>query len=279
MDGRNPLHRSAGVQIMNNETSREPIEGSDSDRQPRAPMDEFVRSSSLIFTGTVVDRGRSTLPSLQDQDDLVVVRVDRGLRVDTVLGDLSGKTITVATTAPDELEVGKQAVFFTNSWIHGRGIAVREVRHADTRVADDVAAAVDRLPELDLLDRLLAAELVVHALVRHVSQLPRMTFERNAALWAAAELDVDQVLRGQSRVSTVVHFPTAVGPPWTYAPRFEEGQRGVFLLRPPPGRNLSEQSLEPGSLVALSPADFQPESRLAMVERLLAGSSPEGGAK
>jgi hypothetical protein len=264
---------------MDNETGREAHEGRDTRRLQRAPLDELVRSSSLIFTGTVVDRGRSTLPSLQDRDDLVVVRVDRGLRVDPVLGNLRGKTITVATAAPEALEVGKEAVFFTNSWIHGQGIAVREVQHSDTRGAREVAAAVGRLPELDLLDQLLTAELVVHAQVRQVTQLPRTTFERNAALWAVAELDVEQVLRGQPRASTQVHFPTAVGPPWTQAPRFEEGQRGIFLLRPPPGRNPSERSLEPGSLVALNPDDFQPESRLPEVERLLASSSPEEGPR
>ena len=256
---------------MDNEPSGEPQRGDDARRPRRSPLDEAVRSSGLIFTGTVLDRGRSTLPSLRDRDDLVTVRVDRGLRVDPVLGDLSGKTITVATPAPGTLQVGQEAVFFTNSWIHGQGIAAREVRHADMRETDDVAAAVGRLPDFDLLDRLLTAELVVHARVQTVTRLPRTTFERNAAFWAVAELDVDRVLRGQPRARTEVYFPTAVGPPWTNAPRFEEGQTGIFLLRPPPGRNPSERSLPPGSLVALDPDDFQPDSRLPEVERLLAG--------
>jgi hypothetical protein len=229
----------------------------------RAPLDELVRSSSLIFVGTVVERGRSTLAAVPDRDDLYAVRIDRGLRVDPALGDLNGRTVTLAPVAADELKSGEQAVFFTRSWIVGQGIAVREVEHMDADAARDVAAAVERLPRLDLRDRLFDAELVVLAEVTEVRQLPRTTFERDAAFWAVAELGVERVLRGEPRASTEVHFPRALGPRWKYAPRFEQGQRGIFLLHRPTGPTPSEQSLEPTSLVALDPRDFQPESRLA----------------
>jgi hypothetical protein len=238
----------------------------------RAPLDELVRSSSLIFVGTVVERGRSTLAAVPHRDDLYAVRVDRGLRVDPALGDLSGRTVTVAPATADELKSGEQAVFFTRSWIVGQGIAVREVEHMDAAAMGDVAAAVERLPRLDLRDRLLEAELVVLAEVREVRQLPRTTFERDAAFWAVATLQVERVLRGQPGSSAEVYFPTAVGPRWKYAPRFEQGQRGIFVLHPPRGANPSEQSLEPASLVALDPRDFQPESSLAEVESLLPAS-------
>jgi hypothetical protein len=239
---------------------------------------DLTRSSSLIFTGTVVQRGTSTVPNLSPQENLVVVRVDRGLRVDPVLGDLHDKMITIAAPAPESLSPGQKAVFFTNSWIHGRGIAVREVEHMDIREEESVAAAVAQLPQVHLLERLQNAELVVVAEVVRISPVERRSRERNVALWAVADLQVEKVLRGEARDPMVVYFPTAEWPPWTDAPGFKQHQRGVFILHAP-SRNatLSEATLEAGSLVALDPADFQPESQLAEVEKLLTAIEYEGG--
>jgi hypothetical protein len=241
---------------------------------------ELTRSSSLVFSGTVVERGTSTVPAVSPSQRLVVVRVDRALRVDPILGDLRGKMITVAATAPETLTPGQRAVFFTNSWIHGRGIAVREVEHVDVREEDRVAAAVGQLPQVHLMDRLKSAELVVDAEVERVSPVEKRSPERNVALWADAELRVRRVLHGTATQLTRVYFPTADWPPWTTAPRFRERQRGVFILHQPDrDRTLSEPTLEAGSLIALDPADFQPESELHRVEELLATIAAEGGSR
>jgi hypothetical protein len=246
--------------------------------KPRArnlPLDpsteQLVRSSGLIFSGTVVERGKSTVPTLPSGENLVVVRVDRGLRVDPVLGDLQGRTVTLVAQAPETLAIGQRAVFFTNSWIHGQGIAVRESEHRDLSEADAVAAVVAQLPQLHLRDRLRSAALVVDAEVVKISHMPRTSYERNAALWAAADLRVKQVLRGEAHDATIVYFPTAARPPWTNAPRFREGQHGIFVLHSPSqNATLSERMLETGALVALDPADFQPESQLPEIKGLLA---------
>jgi hypothetical protein len=232
---------------------------------------DLTRTSSLIFTGTVVQRGTSTVPILPPRENLVVVRVDRGLRVDPVLGDLHDTMITVAAPAPESLNLGQKAVFFTNSWIHGRGIAVREVDHLDIGEEDSVAAVVAQLPQLHLLDRLRSAELVVDAQVVRISPVESTSLERHYAFWAAAHLQVEKVVRGKPHESTVVYFPTANRPPWTSAPRFKNHQRGIFILHAPSrSATLSEAMLEAGSLIALDPADFQPESQLPDVEKLLA---------
>ena len=81
---------------------------------------ELTPSASLIFSGTVMKIGESSLPELKAREHLVVVRVDRGLRVDPVLGDLRGKMITVETATPSEFHLQQHAIFFTKSWIHGR---------------------------------------------------------------------------------------------------------------------------------------------------------------
>lgn len=234
---------------------------------------DLTRSASLIFSGTVLRIGHSTVPIVPPRENLVLVRLDRGLHVDRVLGDLRGKQITMAAAVPQSLSPSQQAVFFTHSWVHGRGIAVRELEHVDIGEEENVAAAVAELPEVHLLERLQRAELVAEAEVMRISTVQKHSRERKVALWAAAELRVKKVLRGKAQESTTVHFPTAEWPPWTDAPRFKEHQRGVFILHAP-NRNgtLSEATLEVGSLVALNPADFQAESQLKDVGELLARS-------
>jgi hypothetical protein len=241
---------------------------------------DLTRSSSLVFTGTVQERGASSVPAVAASDKLVTVRVDRALRVDPVLGDLRGKIVTVVAAAPETLTPGQRAVFFTNSWIHGRGIAVREVEHVNVQEEDRVAAAVAQLPQVHLMDRLKSAELVLDAEVTRISRVEKRSPERKAAMWAAAELRVRRVLRGTATQSVRVYFPTADWPPWTNAPRFREGQRGVFVLHAPArDRSLSESTLETGSLVALDPADFQPETELPRVQELVATIAAEGGSR
>jgi hypothetical protein len=243
-------------------------------------VEELVHVSSLIFTGVVVERGTSTVPAVQPNVNLVVVRLERALRVDPVLGDLYGKMITVAAIVPETLSPGRKAVFFTNSWIHGRGIAVREVGHVDISEEEVVAAAVAQLPQIHLSERLQNAKLVVNAEVMRISPVERKSFERNAALWAAAELKVDKVLKGKPSDSTMVYFPTSDHPLWARAPHFKERQRGIFILHTPSrDATPSEESLQTGSLVALDHADFQSESKLADVKKLLATLKQKEGVQ
>ncbi len=236
-----------------------------------------VRSAGLIFSGTVVERGNSSVPTVPAKENLFVVRLDRVLRADPVLGDLRGKMVTVVPRTAGALQVGQRAVFLTNSWIHGRGIAVREVEHMDVHEEDRVAATVAQLPQAHLMDRLKSAELVVDAEVVRISPGEKQSSERKVALWAIAELRVKRALRGTATQSTRVYFPTAEWPPWTKAPRFAEHERGIFILHAPArDRTLSEAILAPGSLVALDPADFQPDSELRRIEELLGTLTPEG---
>ncbi len=67
-------------------------------------IDELTRSSSFVFSGTVVETGASNLVAVDPRDDLVLIRVDRALRVDPALGDVRGKTVTVETPNGDELQ-------------------------------------------------------------------------------------------------------------------------------------------------------------------------------
>jgi hypothetical protein len=235
------------------------------------PLDELVRSSHLIFVGTILERGTSTVPIVAPREDLATVRIDRALRASPVLGDLRGKTITVVTLAPESLAVGQSAVFFTNSWIHGQGIAVHEVAHWDSEEEGRVAAAIGEMPSRHLMERLQSAELVVVAEVAQVRKVQSEGYGRKAFAWLAADIEIERTLRGPHRDTAIVYFPST-NKGWSRnAPRFTEHQRGIFLLRPKSSIAASGlASLAAEGFVAVDPADFQPESRLSEVEGLVA---------
>jgi hypothetical protein len=233
-------------------------------------VSEWVRSSGLIFTGTVVEKGKSGVPGVKPNESLAVVQVDRGLRVDPVHGDLRGKRITVLLTGAADVKVGDRALFFTNSWIHGQGIAVREV--ARTGVSDEtaVAEAIAALPGHHLLDRVRSAAVVARGSVERIGPPQRTTYERNAAVWSTAELHLDRVLKGSARKTATVNFPTSDHPMWARAPRLKPKERAVFLLHTPSRTgSASESALDVESFVVIDPADVQPESQLSAVEELV----------
>jgi hypothetical protein len=234
-------------------------------------IDELTRSSSFVFLGTVLEKGASNLIAVDPHDDLVLVRVDRALRVDPALGDVQGKTVTVETPNGDELQAGAQAVFFAQSWIHAEEIAVREVARLGPESADDVAAAVGRLPDLHLAERLAGAVAVVQAEVRATQPVPGLLRDRQSPLWAQADLDVLSTLKGDAEGKRLF-FPTSDSHHWYDAPKFTPGQRGVIVLHaddPLAGKWLD--GIGGDVVTALDPADVQPESELEHVRALLAG--------
>jgi len=231
-------------------------------------ISDLVQASTFIFSGTVLELRASSVPFVPANEKLITARLDRSLRVDPVLGDLRGKTITVAVSAAEQFAPGQHVVFFANSAVHGRGIAVREVAHVDVGQADAIAAAVAQLPQRHLLDRLQDAAAVVDASITKIDP-PGFTLDQHDGLWATAHLHVNASLKGPA--ASALHFATAEWPPYTYMPRFKQGQAGIFLLHiPPPDTIKPGGTLPPGSLVSVDAADCQDASEAARIKQLLA---------
>jgi hypothetical protein len=233
---------------------------------------DLTRSASLIFSGTVVKLGASDVPILPAREHYAVIQVDRNLRVDSALGNLRSKSITMATKpGSGDLKEGQKAVFFTRSWIHGKGIAVHEVGHLGIESEDAVAKAVADLPDLHLKDRLQSAERVVLAEVSEIRDVANQRRARSAPFWSVAVLRVVEALKGGTEAVQVL-FPTSKSRPWFRAPRFTLHQRGVFLLHadePRAVRWLEGTTGTNGTLTALEAADVQPESRVEQIKELL----------
>jgi hypothetical protein len=220
----------------------------------------------------VLELGVSSVANLLPRDNFAVVRIERPLRSDPALGDLRGRQVTVELLDRGELRPGERVIFFTLDWIHGGGIAAREVAHLDPQLEDEVATEVARLPERHLAERLSNAILIA---VADVTQTKLTAFDirwRNAPQWAEASLRIVDVLRGQPSPNTRVLFPTSGRPTWARSPRLAKGQRAIFLLhRPPDWPPLPKPGgiLTSEAFTVLDPADVQPESQRPLVERLL----------
>ena len=234
-------------------------------------LQKLVRDSNLIFSGTVVELGASSVANLAPRDNFAVVSVDRSLRCDAALGDLRRKKVTVELLDQGGLQPDQRALFFTLNWIQGGGIAAREVARMETQQEDGVAAEVARLPERHLAERLADSTLVVLAEVAETRSTPFDIRWRNAPQWATASFRNIEALQGDPTEDMVVLFPTSGRPMWARAPRLNKGQRGIFLLHRPPdwpplpnlGANLTS-----AIFTVLDPADVEPVSKRPLVEKL-----------
>ena len=237
----------------------------------RPELQKLVRDSSLIFSGTVVELGASSVANLAPRDNFAVVCVDRSLRCDAALGDLRRKKITVELLDQNGLQPDQRALFFTSNWIQGGGIAAREVARMETQQEDGVAAEVARLPERHLVERLADSTLVVLAEVAETRSTPFDIRWRNAPQWATASFRNVEALQGDPTEDIVVLFPTSGRPMWARAPRLKEGQRAIFLLHRPPDwpplPNLGP-NLTSAIFTVLDPADVEPVSKRPLVEKL-----------
>ncbi len=195
------------------------------------------------------------------------VRVDQGFRVAPVLGDLNGTLITVLLTSVDELKVGDQAIFLTSSWIHGKSIATRELAHLDATptIEKTVTDAIALLPELQLQERIAGAELVVLGEVESITPMvgTQEPVSRHSPQWMVANIRVESVKKGTLDADHLrLVFPSSRDHMWVQAPKFKEGQQGIFFL------HRGETPAAPrDAFTALERMDYQPREMLPNIEK------------
>jgi hypothetical protein len=234
-------------------------------------IQELVSKSSLIFSGTVIALGASSVANLAPRNNFILARIDGPLKSDPALGNLRGKLVTVELLDTCEIQVPSRLIFFTQDWIHGGGIAAREVAHVGVESKKVVRAEVERLPERQLAERLADAVYIVLAEVVRIEPTPFDIRWRHSPQWATAPLKILKTLRGQPTQDITVLVPTVQWPIWARAPRLKARQRAIFLLRRPPDWTVPPESKDKfiSAFTALNPEDVQPESRLALIEKLL----------
>jgi hypothetical protein len=237
---------------------------------------DLTGASDLVFRGRVLELGSSAVRAVSASAQLAVVELLDALRADPILGDLTGKPITVALLHPEELDVGEEAIFFTRNWVHGENLAVREIAHVPVSgdAGAEVASAVAGLPDQHLQSRLDSAELVVLAVVASVAAVEGQSGRRQSPRWARARLTVDSVVKGRAAGEVDVYFPTGDDKTWRDSPRLTRRQRAVFLLHrhdPLAGEWLESAGLPEDGLTALDPSDVLPAQSHEHVTAMVSG--------
>ncbi len=231
----------------------------------------FAAQSQFVFKGSVEKVNAATLPTIQASERTAIVRVDDVLQAPPVMAAFTGSSITVQVGADQRLEEGQRAVFFTNGWQYGTEIAVAAVNVrpvAAEEMAESPTArddAVARFTDREVRDRVAGADLVVVGRVASVRPrtespaAPQVLTEHDAE-WHEADIEVESVEKGGAPDHAVtIDFPRSTDVAWYRAPKFSEGDEGVWLLR--------HKEAEPTRAVytALDALDFHPKDALPMI--------------
>ncbi len=214
----------------------------------QASLAEALKKSDIVFIGTVGQVGAASFAAVPVSPRTVVVRVDAVIEKPKAVVLKQGDQVTVEVQDPSQFKVGVQATFYTDGWIYGQGIAVREVGHELAQSAMTEAAVKENrnrvmqmrkeLSDADLRARIEAADMVVvgkvaevHSWTKAGTAGPRGVSEHNPD-WQEAVIQVESSLKGaQAQQSLVIRFPGSMDISWYGVPKFKQGQDGTFLLK------------------------------------------------
>lgn len=232
-------------------------------------VEDLVWQSKFIFNGTVLQLNASTVPTIQDKSKTAIVKVDEVLEAPELLGDFTGKEITVLLKDPDKTKAGEQAIFFSNGWLYGKSIAVVEVGrmlwNEDTkRYRRQIEEEVRKKPDRALMLRLADAELVIVGKVEETKKRdPKDQVMRDTEHdpdWHEAIIRINDVEKGSFPQKIIaVLYPNSTDVTWYTSPKFTKAQEGIWLL----------QRKQTGEYTALHPLDFHPRDQLKRIRKLI----------
>jgi hypothetical protein len=251
----------------------------------------LVQQSSIIFSGAVSQLGTTSFADVPKSAQTIVVRVESVLKKPAAVSLKKGDNITVEVKDPGAFQPGMVATFYTDGWIFGSGVAVKELSHTTGRSgAKPGRAGVDeralgqieeQISDQELKQRVDSADFVVIAKVTDVrpwtvpdaSSVRRRITEHDPD-WHDAVIQIESVLKGPKlkKHKLVVRFPQCNDVAWAYAPKFEKHQEGVFFLKKDDVSGAPVALLEGTEVNAytcLRPGDWLPKSDATRVRSLL----------
>src|SRR2546422_9974741 len=89
----------------------------------------LAKQSSIVFSGTVSQLGAVSFAGVPQSPQTIVVRVDSVLKKPPAVSLKKGDNVTVELKDPSAFQQGTQATFYTEGWIFGSGVAVKELGH------------------------------------------------------------------------------------------------------------------------------------------------------
>jgi len=243
----------------------------------------LMQQSTVIFVGTVLQKNAVSFDAVPRSERTAVVRVDRVLDRPPVILLQNGDTVTVMLNDPTSLPEGSRATLYTDGWIVGRGIALKEVGH--TVLTPEEAGALDQAglnyiaAKRQMRDELLRARIARADIVAHgsvVSVRPAEVTKRfiteHDPEWQEAVVRVQTAIKGAAvGEQIVVRFPGSMDVAFARSPKLKPGDEQILVAVKDTLTGL------PRAIVAGRPtdayliessADVLPKEELERVQRL-----------
>ena len=252
----------------------------------------LAKQSSIIFSGTVSELGAVSFVDVPQSPQTIVVRVDSVLKKPPAVSLKKGDNVTVEVKDPSAFQSGAQATFYTEGWIFGSGVAVKELGHefnpGGAAPAEGVRTGEAALGQMqkqisdqDLQNRIASSDLVV---IGRITDVHRWTIPKSAAAryhisehsedWHEAVLQIKSILKGTKPKGNkmAVRFPLSTDVAWVNSPKFQKQQQGIFFLKKDQVSGDPKASLggyQVDAYTCLKPDDWLPLSDEARVRSLL----------
>lgn len=243
----------------------------------------LARQSSIVFSGTVSRIGATSFADVPNSAQTLVVRVDSVLKKPSAVSLRKGDDVTVEVKDPSAFQEGMRATFYTDGWIFGSGVAVKELGHEVGASAGETTKAAgmdekthgqgqDEISDQELRDRLNSSDFVVIGRVTEVHpwKVPKSSTAYRVTEhdpdWHEAVVQVQSVLKGGKVKGNkiVVRFAQRNDVAWVHSPKFEKNQQGIFCL------NRDQQGGgQPNAYTCLGHGDSLPMSDEGRVRSIL----------
>ncbi len=205
--------------------------------------------SSIIFSGTVSQLAATSFTGVPKSAQTIVVKVDSVEKKPAAVSLKKGDSVTVEVKDASAFQEGTRARFYTDGWIFGAGVAVKELGHELGGAAEPVPATSaakpsgqgnDEIGDQELMERMKTSDYVVVGRVTDVrkwnvpkpkSGAPSRVTEHDPD-WHEAVVEVQSVLKGGKVKGNkvIVLFPNRNDVAWVSSPKFAKNQRGIFCL-------------------------------------------------
>ena len=251
----------------------------------------LVQQSSIIFAGTVSQLGATSFADVPKSAQTIVVRVESVLKKPAAVSLKKGDNVTVEVKDPGAFQPGMEVTFYTDGWMFGSGVAVKELSHAmrpsggkrgGAGAEEKVLGQIEeQISDQELEQRLASADFVVIARVTdvrkwtapEVASVPHRVTEHDPD-WHDAVIKIESILKGPKlkKNKLVVRFPQCNDVAWAHAPKFEKHQEGIFFLKKDEvsGAPIALlEGTEVNAYTCLRPGDWLPKSDEARVRSLL----------
>ena len=252
-----------------------------------SPQDQtaLLKQSSIVFTGTVAKLGASSFVEAPASTKTIVVRVDAVLKKPPAVSLKNGDDVTVEARESSDFQANLRATFYTDVWLLGSGVAVKEIGHVPLSAAQTATAAFSQvqkqLSDQELQERVNAADVVVtgHVLTIKPSPVkvlnagvPSPISEHTQPDWQDAVVEVDSAIKGTDSKQVVVRFPASRDVRWVNSPKFKIGQTATFILTSDQASGSTKALIsgaEVATYTALESADVLPTGDAARARALL----------